>query len=461
MNAGARTSAEPRAHASPLLAATLRALAGDLRVGADLSALLAAMGRALASVPTLRGFTVEPADGAHEFAADRLSVPLLGSAGSLGAIKIASGGGGVFRASRLQLAGALADLAAVIVDHALVARTRTAPTEMIAVALADLPVGVLCFDGSGAVVFANPSAHQALGGRIPGDWAAVWSTLAPAGRREPGTAFVLREGSRLVQVTARRTSPTGPGAVVLTDLAARVNAYSEALSGEVYRCLVEKQPLCLGVIAAGDGSPAALEALERARSALPVGARVGPVDGEAVGILVARSQANSLWPTLREIARSPGGLEVLRGGVASLRPEGDTPGALLARAISAMRPLAVDARPGLLVCDRSPAVNDTLALMLRRDFAVTCAASWDDSLAILAEQTFDGLVLELPTRHDPVAQDFAVRALGLQPAAQPFFVTDQPGPWETADFGRPDRPVFRKPFVVRDVRTALKNAFAR
>ena len=108
MNTGAKASAEPRTHTPPILAATLRTLAGDLRAGADLSALLAAMGRALASVPTLRGFTVEPADGAHEFAADRLSVPLLGSAGALGAIKIAPGGGGVFRASRLQLAGAIA-----------------------------------------------------------------------------------------------------------------------------------------------------------------------------------------------------------------------------------------------------------------------------------------------------------------------------------------------------------------
>ena len=53
------------------------------------------------------------------------------------------------------------------------------------------------------------------------------------------------------------------------------------------------------------------------------------------------------------------------------------------------------------------------------------------------------------------------RALEMQPAAHSFFVTDLPGPWETAELGRPDRPVFRKPFVVRDVRTAFKHAFTR
>jgi len=461
MSTVSRTSAESHPTAASPIPSTLRTLAGDLRAGADIPALLAAMGRALASVPTLRGFTVDAIDGGAGFAPDQLSIPLLGSTGELGTMKLAAAGGGVFRPGRLQLAAALADLAAVVVDHALAARTRTAPAEMIAITLADLPVGVMCYDGSGSLVFANQAAHHALGGREPVDWPAVWSTLAPAARREPGTAFVLREGSRLVQVVPRRTSPTGPGAIVLTDLAARVNAFSEVLASEVYRSLVEKQPLCLGIIAGADGSTAALESLEAARSALPVGARVGPVDGEAIGILCARVHAGSLWPTLREMARARTGVEVLRGGVAALRAEGDTPGALLARAIAELRPMTVDTRPGVLVCDRSRAVNDTLALMLRRDFAVTCPSGWSEALALLEEQPFDGLVLELPPRGDSPAQAFAERALGLQPSAQAFFVTDLPGPWDTADLGRPDRPVFRKPFVVRDVRSALRGAFAR
>lgn len=461
MSATPKAPIESRATTSPIIAATLRTLAGDLRSGADLSALISAMGRALASVPTLRGFTVEAVGEGSEFASDRLSIPLLGSTGALGTMKLAPGGGGTFRSSRLQLAGALAELASAVVDHALVARTRTAPAELIAITLADLPLGVLCYDGSGALVFANAAAHHALGGRVPADWTSVWSTFAPAGRREPGTAFVLREGSRLIHLAARRASATGPGAIVLTDLAARVNGFNEAVSAEVYRCLVEKQPVSLGVVAGVDGSPAALEALEAVRPVLPVGARVGPIDGEAVGILVARAQASSLWPTLREIGRVRAGVEVLRGGVSALRLEGDTPGALLARAISDLRPLAVDTRPGLLVCDRSAAVNDTLALMLRRDFAVTCSAHWTESLALLEEQPFDGLVLELPPRGDARGQAFAMRALELQPAAQSFFVTDLPGPWETAELGRPDRPVFRKPFVVRDVRAAFKGAFVR
>jgi hypothetical protein len=461
MSADTKPAVDVRGKTSPLIAATLRTLAGDLRSGADLSALLAAIGRALAAVPSLRGFTVEPLGEAVEFSSDRLTVPLLGGSGAIGQLKVASGGGGFFRPSRLQLAGALAELAAVVVDHALVARTRTAPAELISIALTDLPVGVLCFDGSGALVFANAAAHQALGGRVPADWPAVWSTLAPAARREPGTAFILREGSRLVHVTARRSSPTGPSAVVLTDLAARVNAFNEVLSAEVYRSLVEKLPLSIGVVSASEGSPAALEALEAARATLPVGARIGPIDGEAVAVLVAREQAGSLWPALREISRVRGGADVLRGGVAALRAGGDTPGALLARAIAEMRPLAVDPRPGVLVCDRSPVVNDTLALVLRRDFSVMCSAQWNESLALLEEQAFDGLVLELPPRGDARAQAFALRALELQPAAQPFFVTDLPGPWDTAEVGRPDRPVFRKPFVVRDVRAAFKGAFAR
>lgn len=457
----ARVPAGARPGVAPVLPATLRTLAADLRAGADLSALLAALGRALAAVPTLRGFTVEAPAEATTFDTERLAIPLLGAGGSLGMMKIATGGSGTFRSSRLHLAGALADLAAVMIDHALMARSRTAPAEMIAIALVDVPVGVLCFDGSGALVFANPAAHQALGGRIPADWSAVWTALAPAGRREPGQSFVLRQGSRLVHATARRASATGPGAVVLTDLAARINGFGEALAGEVYRSLVERAPLCLGLLVGADGSPAALEAVEAGRSLLPVGARVGPVDAEAVGVLVASATASALWPVLHRLARDAGGVEVLRGGVAVLRQEGDTPGALLARAGAALRTLHADARPGLLLSDRSPAVNETLALILRREFAVTCCGRWNDSLTLLGEQPFDGLVLEYPSRGDAEGEAFVRTALELQPGARSFFVTDLPGPWTPADLGCPDAPVFRKPFVVRDIRAALKASFSR
>jgi len=445
----------------PVIPATLRTLASDLRNGADLNALIGALGRALAAVPPLRGFTVAPMSGPAEFGPDRLALPVVGSSGPLGLMTVSPGGDGAYRGSRLQLAGALADLAAVVIEHALSARSRLAPAEIVAVALADVPVGVLCFDGAGALVSANPAAQRLLEGRVPVDWPGVWAGLAPESRSTPGMSFVWRQGSRLVHVTARRSGPAGAGAVVLVDHSARIDAFSAVLSAEVYRSLVEKAPLVLGVIAGPAGSPAALEALELGRTSLPDGVRVGPVDGEAVAVLAAAPQAGVLWPLLRDVVRSHPERDSLRGGVAALRAGGDSPGSILSRAIAAMRPLAVDLRPGVLVCDRSPTVNDTLALMLRRDFAVTCSANWGDSLALLEEQTFDGLVLELPPRGDTRAQAFAARALDLQPAAQSFFVTDMPGPWETAELGRPERPVFRKPFVVRDVRAAFKHAFTR
>lgn len=452
---------ETRKQAPAVLPATLRTLASDLRNGADVRALIGAFGRALATVPPLRAFTVNPMEGDVAFGPDHLTLPLIGTGGTLGTMQVAPGGDGGFRAGRLQLAGALAELAAVMIDHALMARTRVAPAEVLAVALGDLPVGVLCFDGTGALVCANPAAQHLLEGRIPVDWPAVWAALAPAGRKAPGVSFILRQGRRAIHVTARRPAPTGSAAVVLQDVGPRIEAFGEAVSAEVYRALVEKRSLVLGVLEAVTGSPAAHEALEAARNVLPSGMRAGPIGAESVAILAPGSGTHVLWPVLRDLVTAHGAGETLRGGVAAMRLAGDTPEALLERAAATLRPVEAELRPGLLVCDRSSVVNDTLSLMLRRDFLVTSSPRWEEALVILQEQPFDGLFLELPGREDGAALEFARRAVHLQPSALPFFVTDVPGPWETADLGFPGRPVFRKPFVVRDVRAVLNQSFAR
>jgi PAS domain-containing protein len=251
------SSAAGKVFPSPI-APTLRRLAAKLRSGGDAAALLTALERALHEFPGFEHMHLEPAGEKAAFESARLALPLVGDAGPLGLMRIDAGDAGEFSTGQLQLANAVADVAAVVIEHALRARGQSTSLDLLAVALDELALGVLCFDEGGALLFANAAARALLGGKIPAQWIDVWNQLAPAARRVPGRPFVRRDGSRLIHATARKLATTGPAAVVLADLAPRVGAFGETLAGEVYRSLVERSRLTLGVLAGPEGSPAAL-----------------------------------------------------------------------------------------------------------------------------------------------------------------------------------------------------------
>lgn len=444
--------------AAPPLALVLRRLAAALRAGGEADALLPAIERALRDLPGFAHASLEPAHAGQVsgFDSEKLALPLLGAGGPLGMLRLGAGEQGEFGPAQLHLAGAVADLASVALENALRSRGSLVAVDVLAVALDGLSHGVLCFNAAGALLYANAAARALLGGRVPVQWAELWSSFPPGVGGQPGEAFIWRTGGRPVQVSARRPAEDGPGAVVLADLAPRLGAFGETLAAEVYRGLLERHALALAVVSGAEGC---LARLESASLRWPAGVRLGPVDADAAAVVAPGLGAGALARLLGDLAPAAAGA-AWRLGIATLRLEGDTPQALLARAIAALQPLAARTLPALLACDRSAAVNEALAFILRREFSVTPAVRWERGLALLAEQPFDGVVFELPAGRETEAGDFAAQALALQPGTRPFFITDLPGPWELPALGLPSAPVFRKPFVVGELRAAVREAFA-
>lgn len=447
---------------APPVALTIRRLAQELRAGGTAPQLAAALARALGVLPGLGGIEIEPA-AQHipaVFDSTRLTVPLVGTAGLLALMRVGQGAGSEFAPENMQFASAVADLASVVLDQALRTGGDRASADVLSVVLDELPLGILCFDAGGALLFANTAARALLGARLPARWAAVWEQLAAERRIAPGQSFLWQESGRNVLVTARRPTAAGPAAVVLTDLAPRIEAFGETIANIVYRCLVERRRCALAVVQSGDGAPAALELLESARDRWPGGVRPGIVSAELAAIIAPGCETPILWRLLRSLrAGAPAGS--LRASVAALQFGSDDPAAFVARAIAGVQPVPDATVPQVLVCDHSPVIAEALEMIFRAEIAVTSVLSLEHGRDALRERSFDGMFLELPLMREDPANEFARAAANQQPGAKLFFTTDLPGPWELADWGLPVAPVFRKPFLVPELRAVVRESLAK
>lgn len=445
---------EPQAKVRELAVPVLRRLAAAMRSGRSVEELLARINEAAVLLPGLGGAKISTVGEEIEFSSDRLTVPLVGTEGTLGVMHLPPEGGGTFDAGQLQMAAAVADAVSAVVEQFERARGQAASLALLETALNGLPVGIVCFDESNRRLYANDRAGAYLGGAVPESWDGVWEQLAPEARREPGADFVVQNGVHLLHVVARQRNDGGPRAVVLTDIAARAAAFVDGVTVDVQRSAQSGTALTFAIVAAGPNSPEALALVESLQAHLPAGSRVGPLTAESAGVAVQGVSPTSLQALIREHCRSQK-LRGLRVGVAALRSGTETAERLMARASARLQAADETPRPDVFVADRSKAVAEALAVALHRSCRVTVGAPDEEGMGLLAEQPFDGLFLELP---EPGAQGldrWVRRAIELQPAARPFFVTELPGPWDLADLALPEAPVFRKPFAVREVRETV------
>jgi hypothetical protein len=453
------TSEQNAPLATDFLPRRLRWLASRLRTAHTIEELHAVVTEAVKWLPGCSGLEFERESGDGDFERSRLTVPLVGASVPLGVLRLSPGSGDGFDAGDLHLAGAVADLSAAVIDRCLVG-DALGTAAILSASLDGLPMGVLCFNPSGALVFANTAAGTLLDGRLPANRADFWRHYAPPDRGDGTQAFIWQGVGKLVHVVGKGGGDDAPAAVVLTDLSPRVVAFCEHLAAACWRCQVEHHELALGLLAGPEGSPLAIEAIERPRARLPAGAKMGPVDARTAGIVVAGMSPRLVHGLLRTLVAELRH-EEMSIGVAPFREGVDTPESLLTRTMASLAPVSEFRQPEVLVYDESPGVAESVGFVLRQDCVVTTSADRGRTLRLLGERLFSGLVLELPAGQDTAEVEWLRHALSLQPDVSPVFVTEQPGPWDLVDWGLPPAPVFRKPFAVQALRQAVRGALSR
>ncbi|MFA5056801.1 MAG: hypothetical protein WC485_01695, partial [Opitutaceae bacterium] len=255
-----------------------------------------------------------------------------------------------------------------------------------------------------------------------------------------------------------RTAP-GPGGVcvvVMTDLTPEQARLLDALRRETYRCQWRQLRLGFALLDSPRIAGGLLQRLPALRAALPPPVTAGPYDANRVGLVfpecgraAVMAQLRRLRPLLARAATAGPADAPVRAGVAELGREGGEPEVLLQAALAGLRPLGETLRPALLLHDDNPAVNDTLAYVLGRDFDLVKSSSVEQTRQLLRTRSFDGLITEVELR-GASGLELARLAQELQPGLRPFFTTISELPARAAQAPElADAVVFQKPFDAR------------
>jgi ActR/RegA family two-component response regulator len=248
-------------------------------------------------------------------------------------------------------------------------------------------------------------------------------------------------------------------AFVLFDLTPQQALLVDGLQRELWRCrwlgldlafvLLDSRPLAGGL----------LQRLPDLRARLQPGEIVGPYDAHRIGLVLPGLSQGAALARLRSLMTvlPAAGLQA-----AVVAADGATAAErVLGAALARMRAADDTLRPALLLHDDYPAVNDMLALILQRQFAIVKSTRYEDAVAHLRSQPFDALVTEVDLREGGGGLELARLARRLQPGIRPIFTTvahDVP-----AAVGDPllaGHLVIRKPFDVARVGAEVVNALA-
>jgi PAS domain-containing protein len=409
---------------------------------------------AIALFPRLR----EEGSGRGSFPPSTLCLPLAGDDRVLGMLTF-SNEQREFGPADLHMMGGLAELVAVMADHALRFGEQRRNLALLSFLLNQVPVGVLCFDEEGRILIGNSLGGRLLGrsleegtGELPIEW-------REEVQRAAGGAFHRGAGGKLLHaVVSTPSSAAGQGvrALVLTDLAPEVDRFREAVAREVYRCAWLGKSAGLILLHAADVG-ALMGALEPLRKEFSAPAVVAPSGSRTVGILLPESRFHLAMERLRQVRPLLG--DDWEAGVATTGGDLKEPGALMDVASAGKRPLNDFLRRSLLLHDDYPSVNDMLEMMLRDRYRLTKSSDFDRTVAYLRTGHFDGLFTEIDLSNGGDGWKLAQVARETTPTIRPFFTTAAAMVRREEERFRGEM-VFQKPFAVAELRTSLEAAFA-
>lgn len=358
-----------------------------------------------------RGLAASP----ERFSSGTLSLPLVGDYGAIGALQVGAAHADrrQFGPEDLHLLAGLADFLGAALSQAQRAQDAARGRELLRLLLNQAPVGIAAYGLDRRLIVANESAVRWLG-----------SATLPFADFETGTEnFHLRADGKLVYGEVRRAPDAGGvWILVLQDLTPDQSRLMDGFQREVFRALAGNQRCGIALVESADPQNGVLRRLPAVRAALQNSEIAGPYDAHRIGLVLAGGGL-ALRARLRQVRGAFAGLPGLRLSYSELGRNGRTPDALLASALQRSGLYDELLRPAVLVQDDNPAVADTLAMVLGRDFHVVKSPNADRTRALLVDETFEGLVIELDPRAGPSGAELAREARLLQPGIQSFLTT--------------------------------------
>jgi hypothetical protein len=401
----------------------------------------------------------EASEGA--FSHDYVSFPLVGGAPALGTMHLATSGGGAGRET-LRLAGAVAEFVALVLG-AFVPRDSGNPgRELLEVTVGALDCGVIVYDHAGDLALANAAALRLFDGKVPARWdhleqVASSAEIGAATARE--RRFVCRgSGGRALHVATTRSASDAPGVAVVRDLSEATTACRDLLRSEVYGCLVRRERCAIGVLRAR-ATGAVLDEYERWVTGTARPARAGLWDAETFVLVSPGGGRGEVERVLLEAARSLREGSVILG-TASLELDGDTPEAMIERALAEASPASASDRPSLLVFDTSQAVVDAVSVVFRRSCVVRGFTDPRRAFETLENRCVDAVVWEFAEIRSDRIRTGLGRVTSEQACPEFVFLAQTAGPWEPERLGLPRGKVFRKPFAVEEFERCVRAAWS-
>jgi len=400
--------------------------------------------------------------GLTEFPASTLCLPIAGEGRILGMARF-SNGERPFCSDDLRLMGGLADLLAVMTDHALRFGEQRRNLALLSFLLNQVPTGVLCFDHEGRILLGNSAGRRLVGLeagehndlRLPPNW-------REAAEKAGGQAFHHASDACLIQAIAKSSS-SGAGeevrALVLHDLTTEIERFHERFSTELYRSAWLKQKTTL-VVLKSSSVQALTAVLPRCRELLPEEAIVGPAGLQSIGLGFPGCDFPQTLPQTRSLVRRLRPVLDDDWEIALVSSDGGlTPAEILAKASIGLQKVGACLRRSLLLHDDYSSVNDMLELILREKYALTKSSDLTFTLGQLRTGRFDGFFTEIELSNGASGWEVARAAREANPEVRPFFTSGAAMARMTEDrFAR--EIVFRKPFDVSELREGVAAAFA-
>ena len=394
------------------------------------------------------------ADPSTQLSPGTLALPLVVPEGRLGTLQAAPGSAQQqFGPDDLHLLAGLADFLSVALGHALRVQENEQARELLRFLLNQAPVGLAAYTAERRLIVANDLAHRWLADGVP-----PFAELA-----DGNGGFHVRSGGRLVYGEARRDPAAAGGAwlVVLHDLTPDQGRLLELVRRETYRALAQQGKFCFALVEGAGLRQGVLRRLPELRAALTLGETCGPYDANRAGLVFSGASGLALRVRLRKLRHVFEGVPGLRVGYAELGRHGHTPEELLRAAVERVGSYDDTVRAAVLVHDENPAVSETLAMLLGRDFHVVRSSEPARTRELLGRELFEGFLTELESRTGPDGAELMGYARARLPGIRPFFMTARnASPDWQRETGKEDAVVFEKPFDASLVTQTMRERLA-
>lgn len=384
------------------------------------------------------------AEGASLFPPGALALPLAGDTKPLGTLQIAAAGTRrQFGAEDLHLLAGLADFLGAALSQAQRLQDAGRARELLRLLLNQAPVGIAAYGPDHRPLVANELAVKWLG-----EAALPWKEI-----EEGADRFHLRASGKLVYGEVRRVAnEDGSWVVVLQDLTGEQARLLDGFNREIYRALADGAHCAIALLEAPDLRNGTISRLPAIRAALAEGEFAGPYDASRAAV-VSTASGIALRARLRKVCRALADVPGLRVGYAELGKYEWTPEGVLEAALRSFAPCDVALKPAVLVQEGNPAVADTLAMLLGREFRVVKSDSAQRTRELLLSEVFEGVVVELETRSGPPGTETLRIARDVQPGIRQFATAIGPPPPGSV----PDEVfVIEKPFDVAAMTAAVR-----